>query len=176
MTGIFADGKMGAVAAAPSVAAAEPMTPCHAMVLEQPGGPLVARERPPPVAGPGQILIEVAACGVCRTDLHLLDGELPAIPLPIVPGHEIVGRVRALGDDVREPQLGQRVGVPWLGWTCGHCFFCRHGQENLCDNARFTGYQNDGGYASHCVADARYAFACPRVTATSRSRRCCAPD
>jgi propanol-preferring alcohol dehydrogenase len=131
------------------------------MVLEHPGGPLVLRERPVPEPGPGQLLIEVAACGVCRTDLHLLESELPDIPYPIVPGHQIVGRVRAVGAGVADIALGDRVGVPWLGWTCGHCRYCLQSQENLCDHARFTGYQIDGGYATHCLADAHYAFALP---------------
>ncbi len=111
-----------------------------------------------PQPGQGQVLIAVEACGVCRTDLHVLDGELPDIRYPIVPGHEIVGRVTACGDGVANLRAGQRVGVPWLAWTCGQCEHCRTGRENLCDAARFTGYQIDGGYASHCVADARYCF------------------
>ena len=110
---------------------------------------------------PGQVLIEVVACGVCRTDLHLLDAELPDIPYPIVPGHQIVGRVAGTGEGVAGLRVGQRVGVPWVGYTCGACDHCRHGRENLCDDARFTGYQIDGGYASHCVADARYAVGLP---------------
>jgi propanol-preferring alcohol dehydrogenase len=122
---------------------------------------MVLRERPIPQPGPQQVLLQVAACGVCRTDLHLLDAELPDIPYPIVPGHQIVARVRALGAGVEGLDIGQRVGVPWLGWTCGHCEFCTHAQENLCDTARFTGYQLDGGYASHCVADSRYVFPLP---------------
>ncbi|MDR3415169.1 MAG: zinc-dependent alcohol dehydrogenase family protein [Nevskia sp.] len=137
------------------------MTVCRAMVLEQPHGPLVMRERPLPSPQAGQVLIEVAACGVCRTDLHLLDAELPDIPYPVVPGHQIVGRVLAAGDGVAGMQRGRRVGVPWLGSTCGHCDYCGSGQENLCDGARFTGYQLDGGYASHCVADARFVFPLP---------------
>ena len=137
------------------------MDQCMAMVLEQPGGPLVMRQRPLPVAGPGQVLIAVAACGVCRTDLHLLDSELPDIAYPIVPGHQIVGRVAALGNAVAGLQIGQRVGVPWLGGTCGHCRFCAAGEENLCDLARFTGYQVDGGFATHCVADAGFVFPMP---------------
>ncbi|MBL6750074.1 MAG: zinc-dependent alcohol dehydrogenase family protein [Nevskia sp.] len=133
----------------------------RAMVLEQPHGPLQLRERAVPQPGAGQVLIRVAACGVCRTDLHLLDAELPEIPYPIVPGHQIVGRIEALGAQVQGLRAGERVGVPWLGSTCGHCGFCAQGQENLCDAARFTGYQIDGGYASHCVADARYVFPLP---------------
>jgi propanol-preferring alcohol dehydrogenase len=129
----------------------------RAMVLEQPRGPLVPRERAMPEPGPGQLLVAVSACGVCRTDLHLLDAELPDIPYPIIPGHQIVGRVLK-GEGL---PAGTRVGVPWLGWSCGRCDFCAHGQENLCDTARFTGYQLDGGYATHCVADARYCFPLP---------------
>lgn len=108
-----------------------------------------------------ELLLQVQACGVCRTDLHLLDAELPDIPYPIVPGHQIVGRVLARGTNAGRFAIGQRVGVPWLGWTCGHCDYCDHGRENLCDDARFTGYQIDGGYATHCRVDARYAFALP---------------
>jgi alcohol dehydrogenase, propanol-preferring len=133
----------------------------HAMVLERPGTPLVMRERPIPEPGPGDILIEVAACGVCRTDLHVVDGELPNPKLPIVPGHEIVGRVMATGAGVEGFGPGARVGVPWLGATCGHCAYCREGRENLCDTPLFTGYTRDGGYATHTVADARYCFALP---------------
>jgi len=130
------------------------------MVLNQPGGPLQAEARPVPAPPPGSVLVDVGACGVCRTDLHLLDDELPDIPYPIVPGHEVVGRVAAVGDGVSlEP--GSRVGIPWLGWTCGRCRFCKSELENLCDDARFTGYQIDGGYATHAVADARYCFEIP---------------
>ncbi|MDE2148625.1 MAG: zinc-dependent alcohol dehydrogenase family protein [Gammaproteobacteria bacterium] len=131
------------------------------MVLERPGGPLVMRTREPTAPEVGQVLLRVTACGVCRTDLHLLDQDLPDIRYPIVPGHQIVGRVQAVGSGVSTMQVGRRVGVPWLGSTCGHCRFCRQGAENLCDEARFTGYQIDGGYASHCVADARYVFPLP---------------
>jgi propanol-preferring alcohol dehydrogenase len=130
----------------------------RAMVLERPGTPLVMRERPLPAPGAGEILVEVAACGVCRTDLHVVDGELPDPKLPIVPGHEIVGRVAAMGDRVSGFTRGQRVGVPWLGYTCGVCPYCRSGRENLCDAPLFTGYTRDGGYATHTVADARYCF------------------
>ena len=133
----------------------------QAMVLEQPGGPLVLRERPLPIPAAGQVRIAVIACGVCRTDLHLLDGELPDISYPIVPGHQIVGRIDALGEGVGGFFIGQRVGVPWLGYTCGHCGYCSRGEENLCDSARFTGYQLDGGYASHCLADSQYVFPLP---------------
>jgi alcohol dehydrogenase, propanol-preferring len=135
------------------------MANMRAMVLDRPNHPLVMRERPVPQPGPGEILLEVAACGVCRTDLHVVDGELPNPKLPIVPGHEIVGRVAATGPGVTGLSLGERVGVPWLGATCGVCAYCRSGRENLCDRPLFTGYTRDGGYASHAVADARFAFA-----------------
>src|SRR5262245_55384527 len=131
------------------------------MELDRPGAPLVARERPVPRPGPGEILVEVAACGVCRTDLHVVDGELPNPKRPIVPGHEIVGRVAAAGDGVAGFATGERVGVPWLGATCGACPYCRDGRENLCDAPLFTGYTRDGGYATHAIADARYCFALP---------------
>lgn len=130
------------------------------MVLHHPGGPLHPESRPLPDPPPGSVLVEVGACGVCRTDLHLLDSELPEIPYPIVPGHEVVGRVAATGDGV-VMAIGTRIGVPWLGWTCGHCRYCAAGLENLCDDARFTGYQIDGGYATHTVADSRYCFEIP---------------
>ncbi|MEJ8571148.1 zinc-dependent alcohol dehydrogenase family protein [Microbaculum marinum] len=133
----------------------------RAMVLEAPGTRLVLRERPVPDPGPGQVLVRVRACGVCRTDLHVVDGELPDIPYPIVPGHEIVGEIAALGERVGGLRVGDRVGVPWLGYTCGTCRYCTSGQENLCDQARFTGYQIDGGYAEYTVADARYCFPLP---------------
>jgi propanol-preferring alcohol dehydrogenase len=139
------------------------MASMRAMVLERPGSPLVLRERPVPTPGAGEILLEIAACGVCRTDLHLVDGELPDPKLPIVPGHEIVGRVAALGADVKgldlkSLALGERVGVPWLGHTCGACAYCRDGRENLCDAPLFSGYTRDGGFATHVVADARFSF------------------
>lgn len=130
----------------------------HAMVLEGPGRPLILRERPDPIATSGTVRIRVAACGVCRTDLHVVDGELPDIRYPIVPGHEVVGRVEALGPGVSTLQVGERVGVPWLGATCGCCRYCREDAENLCDAPQFTGYTRDGGFASHLVADARYCF------------------
>ncbi len=133
----------------------------RAMVLDRPHTPLTMRERPLPQPGAGEILIEIEACGVCRTDLHVVDGELPHPKLPIVPGHEIVGRVVALGAGVDGFSLGERVGVPWLGATCGVCPYCRSGRENLCDNPLFTGYTRDGGYATHTVADARFAFPLP---------------
>ena len=130
----------------------------RAMVLTAPGVPLRFQERDDPAPGPGAVRIRVAACGVCRTDLHVADGELPDIRFPIIPGHEVVGRVEALGDGVTTLEAGQRVGVPWLGHTCGRCVYCRSGQENLCDNPLFTGYTRDGGFATHLVADARYCF------------------
>jgi propanol-preferring alcohol dehydrogenase len=132
------------------------MSSMRAMVLDQPGKQLALRERPLPQPGPGEILLEVKACGVCRTDLHVVDGELPNPQLPIVPGHEIVGRIVALGPGVSGQALGERVGVPWLGYTCGVCPHCRDQRENLCDAPLFTGYTRDGGFASHAVADARY--------------------
>jgi alcohol dehydrogenase, propanol-preferring len=130
----------------------------HAMVLSARGARLTPIERPDPVPGSGQVRIKVSACGVCRTDLHVVDGELPDIPYPIVPGHEVVGRVEALGAGVAGLTMGMRVGVPWLGFTCGECFYCRADKENLCDRPQFTGYTRDGGFASHLVADARYCF------------------
>jgi alcohol dehydrogenase, propanol-preferring len=129
-----------------------------AMVLDRPGTPLVMRERPVPQPASGEILVEIAACGVCRTDLHVVDGEVPRPKLPIVPGHEIVGRVAATGPGVSGFARGERVGVPWLGATCGVCPYCRSGRENLCDRPLFTGYTRDGGYATHTVADARFCF------------------
>jgi propanol-preferring alcohol dehydrogenase len=136
-------------------------TRMRAMLLDRPGSDLRLVELPVPQPERGAVLIEVEACGVCRTDLHLVDGELPHPLLPVIPGHEIVGRVVALGNDVTGLHLGQRVGVPWLGWTCGACSFCTSGRDNLCDAARFTGYQIHGGYADYTAADARYCFALP---------------
>src|SRR6266849_127386 len=125
----------------------------HAMLLDAPGRPLRPVELPRPEPGPGQVLLSVHACGVCRTDLHVADGDLPNPKLPLILGHEIVGTVAALGPGVAQLRAGDRVGVPWLGWTCGECPFCRKGRENLCERARFTGYQLDGGYAEYAVAD-----------------------
>jgi len=133
----------------------------RAMVLDEPGKPLELRRVPVPEPGAGEVLLRVLACGVCRTDLHLVDGELPDPKLPIIPGHEIVGEVVAVGEGVQRFTLGQRVGVPWLGWTCGECSHCREGRENLCDHARFNGYTLDGGFAEYKVADVHYAFALP---------------
>jgi propanol-preferring alcohol dehydrogenase len=131
------------------------------MQLAAPGEPLKLTVRNIGMPGSGQILVRVSACGVCRTDLHIVDGELPALGHPVVPGHEIVGRVAALGPGVEDFHVGQRSGVPWLGWTCGRCDYCTTGRENLCDEAKFTGYQLDGGYAEFAIADSRYCFALP---------------
>ncbi len=133
----------------------------RAMQLEAPRTPLRLGDPPIPKPGAGEVLVKVAACGVCRTDLHILDGELTAPRLPLVPGHEIIGTVAERGPGVRSLDLGERVGVPWLGWTCGGCAFCRGGRENLCDRARFTGFQIDGGYAEYTVAHERYCFRIP---------------
>lgn len=133
----------------------------RAMLLDAPCAPLRAAEIPTPSPAAGQVLIEVRACGVCRTDLHVVDGELTAPKLPLVPGHEIVGVVRERGAGVDRFAVGQRVGVPWLAWTCGECAACRRGDENLCDRPLFTGYTVDGGYAQLTVADARYCFPLP---------------
>jgi propanol-preferring alcohol dehydrogenase len=130
----------------------------HAMVLMASGTPLQFREYQDPAPGSRCVRVKVSACGVCRTDLHIVDGELPEIKYPIVPGHEVVGRVEALGSGVTGLTVGERVGVPWLGYTCGQCRFCKDGQENLCDRPLFTGYTRDGGFATHLVADARYCF------------------
>jgi alcohol dehydrogenase, propanol-preferring len=133
----------------------------RAMVLESSPGRLAAREVARPEAGAGEVLLRVAACGVCRTDLHIVDGELTSPKLPLIPGHQVVGVVEAVGADVHEIAAGARVGVPWLGWTCGVCDYCTAGRENLCDDARFTGYDIDGGFAEWCVADARFCFPIP---------------
>jgi len=132
-----------------------------AMVLARPGVPLHEADRPVPTPGPGQVLLRVRACGICRTDLHVVDGELADLGRPVVPGHQIVGEVEAVGEGVDRLRIGQRVGVPWLGWTCGRCRFCAGGRENLCADARFTGYHLDGGFAEQAVADARYTFPIP---------------
>jgi propanol-preferring alcohol dehydrogenase len=128
----------------------------HAMVLHGPHEQLVRTERVLPAPAPDELLIRVEACGVCRTDLHLVDGELPQARYPIVPGHEVVGTVKAVGTDVQDFKVGERVGVPWLGWTCGRCEYCLEQRENLCDFAQFTGCSLDGGYATHMVAKAAY--------------------
>jgi propanol-preferring alcohol dehydrogenase len=132
-----------------------------AMVLDEARRPLRAAELPVPQPGSGEVLVRVHACGVCRTDLHVVDGDLTRPKLPLVPGHEIVGTVQAIGTGVEQLAVGQRVGIPWLGFTCGRCDYCRAGRENLCDGARFTGYDVDGGYAEYTVADARYCFPLP---------------
>lgn len=130
----------------------------RAMLLDEPGKPLQLRELPTPVVQPGQLLVRVAACAVCRTDLHIVDGELPNPKLPLIPGHQIVGHIQELGSRLDKFFVGDRVGIPWLGWTDGECSYCRSNRENLCDNARFTGYTIDGGYAEFAVADARFCF------------------
>ncbi len=131
------------------------------MLLDAPGRPLRSAAIPRPEPGAGQVLLAVRACGVCRTDLHLRDGELPDPKLPLVLGHEIVGTVAAVGPRADRFAPGQRIGVPWLAWSCGECRYCRGGRENLCDRARYTGYQIDGGYAEYAVADARFCFPMP---------------
>lgn len=133
----------------------------RAMVLDQPGKPLILRDRPSPEPQDHQVQLQVLACAVCRTDLHVVDGELPNPKLPLIIGHEIVGRVTRVGEQATLLSLGQRVGVPWLGWTCGECSYCRSGNENLCSQARFTGYTIDGGYAEFTVADERYCVLIP---------------
>src|SRR5215471_959619 len=133
----------------------------RAMLFEKPGQPLRLAEVPIPKPGVGQLLIRVRACAVCRTDLHVVDGELMQPKLPLIPGHEIVGTVEEKGEGTVRFEIGDRVGIPWLGWTCGECSYCLWGRENLCDKARFTGYTIDGGYADHTVADQRFCFPIP---------------
>jgi alcohol dehydrogenase, propanol-preferring len=133
----------------------------QAMVLQEPRKGLVLCDIPVPAPGPDQVLIKVHACGVCRTDLHVVDGELPNAKLPIIPGHEIVGIVAGKGENVKSFAPGDRIGAPWMGYTCGQCFFCRTGRENLCDRPEFTGYTLDGGYAEYTVVDSRYCFSLP---------------
>ena len=130
----------------------------HAMRLMRAGGALEWTALPERAPGAGEVRLRVAACGVCRTDLHVLDGELPDIRYPVTPGHQIVGRIDALGAGAGHLKIGQRIGIPWLGRTCGHCAYCRAGRENLCDDPLFTGYTRDGGFATMAIADARYAF------------------
>ncbi|CAG0985062.1 alcohol dehydrogenase, propanol-preferring [Burkholderiales bacterium] len=137
------------------------MDAMRTMVLVAPGRPLAERERPVPVPAPGEVLVHVSACGVCRTDLHLVDGELPDPLLPVVPGHEVVGRILAVGPGVERWRVGERVGIPWLASACGHCRDCANAHENLCESARFTGYTRDGGFATHALADARYVLPLP---------------
>ena len=134
----------------------------RAMVLDAPRQALRQALVPVPSPADGQVLVRVHACGLCRTDLHVVDGELTRPKLPLIPGHQIVGEIMAVGARVEERQVGERVGIAWLGWTCGRCEPCRHGRENLCDQARFTGYDIDGGYAEYAVADARFCFPIPR--------------
>lgn len=133
------------------------------MLLETIGAPLKPRELPKPKPGPGQLLVRVSACAVCRTDLHIVDGEVPNPKLPLILGHEIVGRVEEIGEGADQFRVGDRVGIPWLGWTCGECKYCRSERENLCDRALFTGYTIDGGYAEFTVADARFCFPMPEA-------------
>ena len=144
-------------------------TQMHAMVMERPGAALRSIERPVPEPGPGQVLLRVHACGVCRTDLHICDGELSEPKLPLILGHEIVGTVAEVGPGVDAFRPGQRIGVPWLGSTCGSCAYCASGQENLCDSASFTGYQLDGGYCEYTVADPRFCFEIPRAYSDSEA-------
>lgn len=147
----------------------------RAMILDQPGAPLRLGEIELGRPGPGQVLIEIEACGVCRTDLHVVDGELPDPTLPIVPGHEAIGRVVGLGQGVTQFRIGERVGVPWLGHTCGQCAYCRRGEENLCPEARFTGYHRHGGFAERMIADAAFCFAIdPRLDAAATAPLMCA--
>ena len=140
-----------------------PPSTMKAMVFERVGEPLRLMELPIPHCGPGQVLVRVTACGVCRTDLHIVDGDLDEPELPLVLGHEIVGSVEELGPGVAGLQKGDRIGIPWLGWTCGECEYCADDRENLCDRARFTGYQIDGGFAEYTLADARYCFPIPEM-------------
>ncbi len=133
----------------------------RAMILDRPGEPLRLADLPVPTPQPGQVLLRVRACGICRTDLHIVDGELTQPKLPLVLGHQIVGTVEATGDRVEQFSVGDRVGVPWLGHTCNHCRYCLSGRENLCDYAQFTGYQINGGYAEYTVADERFCFPIP---------------
>ena len=133
----------------------------HAMILDRPGSALRLTARPVPEPGAGHVLLRVMACGVCRTDLHVVDGELPARRQGLIPGHEIVGRVERVGAGVSDVRVGERIGVPWLGWTCGACTHCRADRENLCDEARFTGYDLDGGFAGYAIADARFCLPIP---------------
>jgi propanol-preferring alcohol dehydrogenase len=132
-----------------------------AMVLQEVGRPLAPVERPDPDPGPGEVRVRVLACGVCRTDLHVVDGELPDVTTPIIPGHEIVGLIEAVGPGVDAARLSERVGVGWLGRTCGVCEYCRSGRENLCEAPLFTGYSRDGGFATHAIADARFTYPLP---------------
>lgn len=138
-------------------------TKMKAMVMDKPGQPLRLADIPMPSCRAGQLLVKVHACAVCRTDLHVVDGELTGAKLPLVPGHEIVGEVVEKGEDADEFEIGDRVGIPWLGWTCGTCQYCKSGQENLCDRPKFTGYTLDGGYAEYTVAYAGFCFRIPKM-------------
>jgi propanol-preferring alcohol dehydrogenase len=133
----------------------------RAMVMEAPKSRLQLKELIIPSPGPKQVLLRVTACGICRTDLHVLDGDLKHPTLPLIPGHQIIGEVMALGDGVTNVSVGERVGVPWLGGSCGHCWYCEHEKENLCDEARYTGYQINGGFAEYVIADTDYCFPVP---------------
>lgn len=146
----------------------------HAMRLLQPGQALQPALVPRPEPGPGELLLRVLACGVCRTDLHIVDGELREPVLPLIPGHEVIGVVVALGTGVEGFAAGEQVGVPWLGWTCGRCDYCRTDRENLCPHAQFTGYTRAGGYAEFIAADARYCFPVPGLTAQAAAPLLCA--
>ena len=133
------------------------------MVLDKPRRPLQLRDLPEPKPVAGQLRVRVSTCAICRTDLHVVDGELPNPKLPLIPGHQVVGRIEEIGERVEGFSIGERVGIPWLGWTCGECRYCRSSRENLCDRARFTGYTIDGGYAEFAVADARFCFRLPKL-------------
>jgi propanol-preferring alcohol dehydrogenase len=146
----------------------------RAMVLHRPGQALLMEERPIPAPGPGEVRLRVLACAVCRTDLHVVDGELPSPALPLVPGHEIIGTVEATGPGVTHLSIGQRVGVGWLGHTCGHCRYCERGRENLCDTPGFTGYTRDGGFATHVVAEAGFCLALQHTDAVRAAPLMCA--
>jgi len=146
----------------------------QAMVARAKGAPLVFEERPVPAPAANEILVRVEACGVCRTDLHVIDGELANPRYPIIPGHEVVGRVAQLGSTVARFKLGERVGAPWLAHTCGHCYYCDSGRENLCDHGTFTGYDRDGGYASHMIVDADFALKLPDGDAVELAPLLCA--
>lgn len=149
-------------------------TDMMAMVMEKPGQPLMLRHVPIPAPATHQVLVKVIACGVCRTDLHVLDGELDKPKLPLIPGHEIVGTVVGRGEGVTLVQEGDKVGIPWLGYTCGRCRYCRNNQENLCEQAKFTGYTLDGGYAEYTIADERYCFPLPASAGPSEAPLLCA--
>ena len=147
----------------------------RAMVFEEPGQPLSRRELPEPSPADGQVLIDVSMCGVCRTDLHIVDGELDEPKLPLILGHQIVGTVLESGASADRFAAGDRIGVPWLGWTDGTCRYCRSGRENLCEHAKFTGYDIDGGYAERAVADERFCFPIPDGFPDDTPRLCSAP-